>query len=145
MSPTTAVVDVTQNGSVKSHETAGNVCEAIGNYDILKLLDNPRPINIERKRSFDEKSFSDQFPDGLSPHQHCRNTENSLRAIDSPCRRSSLYTYTPRSHTYYDAHPMVSDAWDALRRSLVHFRDQPVGTIAALDHSVEGLNYDQVR
>lgn len=143
MSPTTPLVDVTQNGSVKSHETAGNICEN-EDIDILKLLDKPRPINIERKRSFDEKSFSDQFPNGLSPHQFCRNTENSLRAIDSPCRRSSLNTYTPRSHSYYDSHPIVCDAWDALRRSLVYFRDQPVGTIAALDHSVEGLNYDQV-
>ena len=40
---------------------------------------------------------------------------------------------------------MVGEAWEALRRSLVHFRGNPVGTIAALDHSSEELNYDQVK
>ncbi|KAM7493528.1 hypothetical protein LguiB_028137 [Lonicera macranthoides] len=40
---------------------------------------------------------------------------------------------------------MVAEAWDSLRQSLVFFRDQPVGTIAAYDHaSEEVLNYDQV-
>ncbi|ESQ28004.1 hypothetical protein EUTSA_v10019647mg, partial [Eutrema salsugineum] len=42
-------------------------------------------------------------------------------------------------------HPMVTEAWEALRRSQVYFRGQPVGTIAAYDHaSEEVLNYDQV-
>lgn len=40
---------------------------------------------------------------------------------------------------------MVADAWEALTRSIVYFRGQPVGTIAAYDHaSEEVLNYDQV-
>jgi hypothetical protein len=39
----------------------------------------------------------------------------------------------------------VAEAWDALRRSLVVFRGQPVGTIAALDNTGEQLNYDQVK
>ncbi|KAL4360436.1 hypothetical protein GQ457_04G000330 [Hibiscus cannabinus] len=39
---------------------------------------------------------------------------------------------------------MVAEAWEALRRSLVYFRGQPVGTIAALDNTEENLNYDQV-
>lgn len=150
MSPTTAM-EILQNGNVKSHETAAGTTPENGDFDILKLLDKPRPINIERKCSFDEKSLS-EFSNGLSPHHFCRNssttTENCHRAIDhlehaySPCRRCSLNT--PRSITYYDTHPMFCDAWEALRRSLVYFRGQPVGTIAALDHSVEGLNYDQV-
>lgn len=150
MSPTTAI-EIPQNGSVKSHEMAGGTASKNEDFDILKLLDKPRPINIERKCSFDGKSLS-EFSNGLSPHQFSRNTstEYSLRAIDyidqhsnnSPCRKSSMNT--PRSNSYYETHPMVGDAWEALRRSLVCFRGQPVGTIAALDHSVEGLNYDQV-
>ncbi|KAG0453464.1 hypothetical protein HPP92_024768 [Vanilla planifolia] len=45
----------------------------------------------------------------------------------------------------FEPHPMVAEAWDALRRSLVYFRGQPLGTIAAVDHaSEEVLNYDQV-
>ncbi|GFZ09763.1 cytosolic invertase 2 [Actinidia rufa] len=77
-------------------------------YDLSKLLDKPR-INIERKRSFDERSLTSSARNSFEPH------------------------------------PMVADAWEALRRSLVFFRDQPVGTIAAYDHaSEEVLNYDQV-
>lgn len=136
MSPTTAM-EIPQNGNVKNLETAGGTISENEDFDILKLLDKARPINIERTCSFDEKSLS-EFSNGLSPHQFYRN-EN---ANNSPCRRSSLNT--PRSNSYYETHPMVSDAWEALRRSLVYYRDHPVGTIAALDHSVEGLNYDQV-
>ena len=40
---------------------------------------------------------------------------------------------------------MIAEAWETLRRSLVYFRGQPVGTIAALDSSEEKLNYDQVK
>ncbi|XP_045820460.1 probable alkaline/neutral invertase B [Trifolium pratense] len=39
---------------------------------------------------------------------------------------------------------MISQAWESLRNSIVHFRGVPVGTIAALDNSDENLNYDQV-
>ncbi|KAE8719111.1 putative alkaline/neutral invertase B [Hibiscus syriacus] len=39
---------------------------------------------------------------------------------------------------------MVSEAWDAVRRSLVYFRSQPVGTIASLDNFKENLNYNKV-
>ncbi|KAL7185528.1 hypothetical protein ACSBR2_027468 [Camellia fascicularis] len=42
-----------------------------------------------------------------------------------------------------ETHPIVFEAWESLRRSLVYFRGQQVGTIAAVDHSVENLNYDQ--
>ncbi|XP_074365040.1 putative alkaline/neutral invertase B [Apium graveolens] len=39
---------------------------------------------------------------------------------------------------------MFGEAWNALRRSLVYFRGQAVGTVAAMDHSSEELNYNQV-
>ncbi|KAG6774723.1 hypothetical protein POTOM_022089 [Populus tomentosa] len=128
MSPI-AARDVCQNGSVKSFEAAGSMFEI--DSEFLRLSDKPRPVNVERKRSFDERSFS----------------ENTFRIIDhlenlSPAGRRYGFN-TPRS-CGFESHPMVVDAWESLRRTLVYFRSQPVGTIAALDLSVEELNYDQV-
>ncbi|KAL5985969.1 hypothetical protein ACLOJK_027959 [Asimina triloba] len=114
--------------------------------DFSKLMDRPRTLNIERQRSLDERSIS-ELTIGVSPH-HSRNIEG-LRIPDqfdnifSPGRRSSAST--PLSQHCFEPHPMVIEAWEALRRSLVYFRGQPVGTIAALEHTgEESLNYDQV-
>jgi len=111
-------------------------------------LERPRPVSIERVRSFDERSFS-ELSIGLSPRAFGRNSDSSTHVTDhleyplsSPHRRSGLST--PRSNCHFESHPLVADAWEALRRSLVYFRGQPVGTLAAIDHSVENLNYDQV-
>jgi hypothetical protein len=55
---------------------------------------------------------------------------------------------TPASSTWlsFEPHPLVGEAWDALRRPLLSFRGQPLGTIAAVDHAAgEVLNYDHVR
>lgn len=119
--------------------------------DLLKLSEKqPRVLNMERKRSFDERSLS-ELTVGFSPRFSERNADNVSRlVIDnhveappfSPGRRSGFNT--PRSLFGFEPHPMVSEAWDALRRSLVYFRCKPVGTIAALDNSEEELNYDQV-
>ncbi|KAL6207542.1 hypothetical protein ACLB2K_018500 [Fragaria x ananassa] len=122
MSPTATA----ENGNVRSsHEAAGSIFD-IGNSDFLKMLERPRTINVERKRSFDERSFSE-----MSNIEHLEYMSSSV-----------LNTMTPKS--CYDSHLMVSDAWETLRRSVVHFRGQPVGTLAAVDSSVEQLNYDQV-
>lgn len=106
-------------------------------FDLSKLLEKPR-INIERKRSFDERSLS-ELSIGLA------------RGLDiyessySPVGRSTLGTPASSARNSFEPHPMVAEAWEALRRSLVFFRGQPVGTIAAYDHSSEEvLNYDQV-
>ncbi|CAG7904407.1 unnamed protein product [Brassica rapa] len=88
--------------------------------DLLALLvDRPR-VKLERKNSYEEKSFSElSLYDGLE-------------------------TPTFSISDSFDPHPMVSKAWEALFRSQVYFRGQPVGTIAAYDHaSEEVLNYDQ--
>ncbi|CAN7087692.1 unnamed protein product [Brassica oleracea var. botrytis] len=89
--------------------------------DLLALLvDRPR-VKLERKNSYDEKFFSE-----LSLYDGWETPTFSIS--DS-----------------FDPHPMVSKAWEALFRSQVYFRGQPVGTIAAYDHaSEEVLNYDQV-
>lgn len=128
-------VDGAQNGNVKTLETVGTIFE-IEDYDIFRFLYRPRPINIERKRSFDERSFS-ELPITLSS----RLIDHLENHLSPPGRRSGFNS--PRSNSHFESHPMIADAWDALRRSLVYFRGQPVGTIAALDHSVEELNYDQ--
>ncbi|KAB1203648.1 Alkaline/neutral invertase CINV2 [Morella rubra] len=144
MSPN--VTDASRNGSNKSLETLGSIFE-FEDLDILKSLDRPRPVQIERQRSFDERSFS-ELSSCLSPRAFGRNADNSGHVIDhheyvsSPCRRSGFNT--PRSDSYFESHPMVAEAWEALRRSLVYFRGQPVGTIAAIDNAIEELNYDQV-
>ncbi|KAL5201684.1 hypothetical protein ABZP36_036038 [Zizania latifolia] len=44
----------------------------------------------------------------------------------------------------FELYPIVGDALEVLRRSLVFFHGQPLGTIAAFDHaSEEVLNYNQ--
>ncbi|KAK3007664.1 hypothetical protein RJ639_014306 [Escallonia herrerae] len=145
MSPTT--VDVSQNGTLKRLESGGSLFE-IDDSDLSKLLEKPRPVTIERNRSFDERSFN-EMSITLSPPSHFyRSNENSSRVFD---HLASIYpsgirsgVSTPRSTTYCEPHPIVAEAWEALRHSLVYFRGQPVGTIAALDQSSEELNYDQV-
>lgn len=104
--------------------------------DLSRLHDKPR-LNIERQRSFDERSLSE--------------LSIGVRAIDyhesmcSPGFRSGLDTPASSARNSFEPHPMVAEAWEAIRRSLVYFRGQPVGTIAAYDHaSEEVLNYDQV-
>ncbi|KAI7757472.1 hypothetical protein M8C21_021103 [Ambrosia artemisiifolia] len=147
MAPVT--VDGPTNGSVKSKEEEGSAQPLfeIDDSDLSRLLEKPRPLNTERKRSFDERSFS-EMSINLSPPRNnnfYRLSDNSSRGFDnldgvySPGR----WTGTPRSG-YFEPHPIVGEAWEALRRSLVNFRGQPVGTIAALDNSSEELNYDQV-
>ncbi|KAL1541142.1 putative alkaline/neutral invertase B isoform X2 [Salvia divinorum] len=143
-------VEVLQNGSVNNDDLIMSGHE-LDEYDFSRFVDRPRLLNLERQRSCDERSLND-FPVGFSPHPSLR-ADYLGRAFDNP---DSLYSpgrrsgcNTPMSHFGYgmmasDPHPMIAEAWDDLRRALVYFRGQPVGTIAALDSSDEKLNYDQV-
>ncbi|RWR85537.1 putative alkaline/neutral invertase D [Cinnamomum micranthum f. kanehirae] len=113
-------------------------------FNLSRLLDKPR-LNIERQRSFDERSLT-ELSIGFSPRRgpENRGLEN-LDNVSTPGGRSGLGTPRSYSRTPFGPHPMFAEAWEALRRSLVFFRGQPVGTIAADDHaSEEVLNYDQV-
>lgn len=106
--------------------------------DLFSLLDKPR-LNIERQRSFDERSLS-ELSLGLT-----RAALDNFESIYSPHGRSGFDTPASLAQNSFEPHPMVSDAWEALRRSMVYLRGQPIGTIAAVDHaSEEILNYDQV-
>lgn len=118
--------------------------------DFSKVLERPRPLNVDRDRqkSVDERSLS-ELSIGFSPRLFPKNEDSIIRTVSdtldgafSPGRWSGFNT--PRSQFGFEPHPMVGEAWDALRRSLVYFRGKPVGTIAALDNSEEELNYDQV-
>ena len=111
----------------------------IDDFDLLKLLDRPK-LNIERQRSFDERSFSELSISNIRGH-------DAWETMYSPrtAGRSGFNTPGSSSRCSFEPHPMVADAWEAIRRSIVYFRGQPVGTIAAYDHaSEEVLNYDQV-
>jgi hypothetical protein len=117
-----------------------------GSVDFGKLMDvKPRPI--ETHHSLDERSLDDIISSGLSSPRPPRQLETvksseCLEALLSPSIRSSVGT--PREHHAFEPHPMISDAWEALRKSMVFFRSKPVGTIAALDPTEDSLNYNQV-
>lgn len=117
--------NVEENGT-KGIRAVNSLCSIseLNDQDLLALLlDRPR-LNFERKKSYDEKSFGDlSLYDGRSG------------------RNTPVFSIRDSSET----HPIIPEAWEALRRSQVYFRGQPVGTIAAYDHaSEEVLNYDQV-
>lgn len=138
--------DASNNGgSIRNIDSFSSVAEL---HDIdFSRLPRPRNVNIERQGSYDEKSLTEAQL-GFSPHPPSR-AENFFRAMEhfdvvfSPSKRSGFTT--PRSPFVQGPHPMIAEAWESLRRTLVHFRGQPVGTIAALDNSDEKLNYDQVK
>lgn len=140
-------IDAADHGT-SAAASASTIFE-IADDDFSRLLEKPpKPLNIERKRSFDEKSFS-ELSMTMSPRPlFYRNPENSSRVfepIDSIYSSGGRSGFgTPRSENGFEPHPILSEAWDALRRSMVYFRGQPVGTIAAMDQSGEELNYDQV-
>ncbi|XP_042479450.1 probable alkaline/neutral invertase D [Macadamia integrifolia] len=112
----------------------------LDDFDLSRLLDKPRPY-LERQRSFDETSLS-ELSIGLKSLN--RGSTDNFETIYSPRGRYGLDTPTSSARNSFEPHPMVGEAWEALRRTIVFFRDQPVGTIAALDNSEEALNYDQV-
>lgn len=121
-------------------QNVGSHCSLsdMNDYDLSRLLDKPR-LNIERQRSFDERSLS-ELSVGLT-----RAVLDNFDSTYSPGGRSGFDTPASSTRNSFEPHPMVADAWEALRRSLVYFRGQPIGTIAAVDHaSEEVLNYDQV-
>ncbi|KAF5183451.1 Alkaline/neutral invertase CINV2 [Thalictrum thalictroides] len=141
------------NGSTQSREPSPPstaTAADIDDYDYFSRLgDRPRTLNMDRKRSMDERSLN-EITMGLSPppyssrnNEHFRSTDQ-FNNVGSPAARRSGYT-TPNANYSLEPQPhIVHEAWEALRRSLVSFRGKLVGTIAALDSSDSQLNYDQV-
>ncbi|KAG7586739.1 Glycosyl hydrolase family 100 protein [Arabidopsis thaliana x Arabidopsis arenosa] len=119
-----------ENGGKKEGIRAVNsVCSIseLTDEDLLsRLLDRPR-LKLERKKSYEEMSLS---------------LYDSAHSLDG---RSGWDTPVFSMKDSSDLNPMVTEAWEALCRSQVYFREKPVGTIAAYDHASEDvLNYDQV-
>lgn len=109
----------------------------VDDLDLLKLVDKPK-LNIERQKSFEERSLSE-----LSVNTRAVDSFENLYSPNGV--RSVFDTPVSSTRNSFETHPMIGEAWDALRKSLVFFQGQPVGTIAAVDHaSEEVLNYDQV-
>ncbi|KAL6885884.1 hypothetical protein ACP4OV_010145 [Aristida adscensionis] len=120
-------------------------------FDLTRLLNHRARINVDRQRSFDDRSLSELSlsgtargggwggpPPGMESYESMYSPGGGLRSLSGTPASSARLSFEP--------HPLVGEAWDALRRSLVCFRGQPLGTIAAVDHSSGGevLNYDQV-
>lgn len=66
MSNSSSNLTQSQNGNVKNNDALFTVDE-IEESEFSKLLDRPRPLNMERQRSFDERSLGDLaigFPHG---------------------------------------------------------------------------------
>ncbi|KAG8368162.1 hypothetical protein BUALT_Bualt15G0016400 [Buddleja alternifolia] len=146
-------VEVSQNGGsgTSKNVDSSNIAHELDEFDFSRLPHRLRNLNLERQRSADQRPLA-ELALSYSPHPPSR-AENFHRPFDfldsvfSPGKRSGFNT--PRSLFGYglnhEPNPMLAEAWDNLKRSLVYFRGQPVGTIAALDNSEENLNYDQAR
>ncbi|CAN1157634.1 Probable alkaline/neutral invertase B [Linum perenne] len=72
----------------------------------------------------------------------CTSSDSVHSTAPGTGRRSSFNG--PRSQFVAGVDSQLEEAWAALRKSLVVFRGQRVGTIATTDNSDENLNYDQV-
>lgn len=122
-------MDSCQNGSSRSPDDAAcTVAESDEQeFDFLKI-DKPRPV-VEKPLEKCNSCFA-LFKD----------SENSSHSVENMDDAGSLLPKSDMNGTG----SLESEAWEALRRSLVYFRGQPVGTIAALDSSGENANYDQV-
>jgi hypothetical protein len=115
-------------------------------FDLTRLLNHRARINVDRQRSFDDRSLSELSLSGAGGWGG-GGTMESYESMYSPGGGLRSLCGTPASSTRlsFEPHPLVGEAWDALRRSIVSFRGQPLGTIAAVGHSAgEVLNYDQV-
>lgn len=122
-------------------------------FDLTRLLNHKPRINVERQRSFDDRSLGELAGAGTASrggwtYGYGGGMVDSYESMYSPGSGLRSYCGTPASSTRlsFEPHPLIGEAWDALRRSIVSFRGQPIGTIAAVDHSAadDVLNYDQV-
>uniref|UniRef100_A0A0D9ZKY1 Alkaline/neutral invertase n=2 Tax=Oryza TaxID=4527 RepID=A0A0D9ZKY1_9ORYZ len=135
-----------------SHASMAAAAADPDDFDLTRMLNHRPRINVDRQRSFDDRSLAELSISGTASRGGgggggYPTMMESYESMYSPGGGLRSLCGTPASSTRlsFDPHPLVFDAWDALRRSLVCFRGQPLGTIAAVDHSSdEVLNYDQV-
>lgn len=114
-------------------------------YDSSNPEQRTRTHTIERHRSCEVSQviLSEVELDGF-PLRHQPQTLEVIKSggtpgsMCSPCVESTTDTNALHKHAMADA------AWEALKQSIVYFRGQPIGTVAAIDKSQAALNYDQV-
>jgi hypothetical protein len=121
-------VDTGKNNNVSNVVDDNVVVAVVVIGDGGKVRKKKKPAALRTQRSHDVSGALQQKQD--------RTEEAAPAGIHTP-RRWAAILRTPR-------HPIVVDAWESLRRSLVYFRGSPVGTIAALDPTKDSLNYNQV-
>lgn len=139
--PRPLTLETSSEALANTHDSTSGENGSIGFVRTMEIR------SLETHHSLDERSLNDIISSGLSSPRPPRQLETvksseCLEALLSPSIRSS--TGTPREHHAFEPHPMIGDAWEALRRSMVFFRTKPVGTIAALDPTEDSLNYNQV-
>jgi hypothetical protein len=101
-----------------------------------------RMHHIERHRSC-VVTLSDLELNGLQPHRLQQTIE--ISKIPGGGSQCSLHEETPTDTNASHRHAIADAAWEALKRSIVYFRGQPIGASAAIDKSQgAALNYDQV-
>ncbi|XP_028789056.1 probable alkaline/neutral invertase F [Neltuma alba] len=123
-------MDGSHSGSFEKTDSQDKDTEVM-DRDISKLLGRRKAgVNIiDRQRSCELRIEN--------THRPVDNLDNALSPLNGSVTNAPV---TPAS----DPHTIIVEGWEALKRSLVYFRGQPVGTIAALDNSKENLNYNQV-
>ncbi|KAJ1686169.1 hypothetical protein LUZ63_017559 [Rhynchospora breviuscula] len=127
--------DKINSGMKKTPSSLLSITE-LDDFYFQHLSRSPR-LNIERKISLDGCSISGNL-------RHIDSHE-CMSPLGGFGHRAGFDTPNSTSDNVYEPHMMVVAAWDALRKSIVYFRGQPVGTVAACDFtSEEALNYDQV-
>ena len=133
-----------QNGQTSDPNSNKQPVESSINVTKPRLL-----TQLSTHRSCEEKTLVNESHNvgGLSSRSRGNHFSDILDIqhnglMPSPSFNRSIAS-TPRSGATF-LHPMLFDAWEALKRSLVYFRGMPVGTIAALDPTEDSLNYNQV-
>uniref|UniRef100_A0A0E0H106 Alkaline/neutral invertase n=1 Tax=Oryza nivara TaxID=4536 RepID=A0A0E0H106_ORYNI len=121
-----------------SHASMAAAAADPDDFDLTRMLNHRPRINVDRQRSFDDRSLAELSISGTASRGGGGGgypaMMESYESMYSPGGGLRSLCGTPASSTRlsFDPHPLVFDAWDALRRSLVCFRGQPLGTIAAV-------------
>lgn len=122
----------TENADVRVPEKSTSTFESV--FSEMTL----RPVSIRPSPS---------AANLLSSYEMNGSTGNSNSDIkgDTPKSGGAVKSNGNGNHQQPVAeHPMVADAWDLLKKSIVYFNNDAVGTVAASDTSSEALNYNQV-
>ena len=134
--------DIRQESIMRNTDPFANATEN-GTFDFSQLPEKPRPINLEHQRSLDERPLSELLSPGFISQRPSLRTTKMIKCLDKGLLLSAQNT--PHSaQASSEPHPMIVDAWEDLRRSLVYYRGNLVGTIVALDPSEDELSYNQV-